>query len=691
MNRFSIVVIGAGAGGLVVAIGAAKAGKKVLLIERGDWGGDCTNFGCVPSKSLIASAEKAHFSEGEWKNGKVLERVREIVSQVRQHEEPKALHAKGVETRTGVARFLDPHQLTVNDEVISADHFVIASGSSPMIPPIKGLEQTPFLTNETIFDLKEIPRRLCVIGGGPIGCELAQAFARLGSKVTQIHRGAFLLKKEEVEAQEVIGKQFREEGIELLLNYHPQSVHFDENQFFLTASQDTQEREIISDALLVAVGRKPNTELLDLDAAQVKYSKQGIVVDKYGRSSQKHIWAIGDVTGGPQFTHAAEHQGRTVLASLLLPFKKKMDRQAMPRSTFTDPEVASFGLLEQKAKEAYGEENIAVYTVPMSENDRAITAGRTEGFVKVVTKKMSSHILGATIVGPRAGEMLPELSLAAKEKIPLRKLASLIHPYPTYNLAIRRAADLWLIQVFLPWLRKPSKWLPWKRFLPLFIIVFLMIVAYASGVHKYLTFEMLKARHHAMKGFVQAHPIITPILYILIYAISTSLSLPGGAILSLIGGFLFPIPWSTLYVLIGATVGASIIFLAARTAFGEFLRRKAGPFLKKMKRGFQQNAWSYLLFLRFIPLFPFWLVNVAPAFFNVSFMTFVWTTFVGIIPGAYVYTQTGAGLGAIFETGEKFSLGAVLNIQLRIALIALAIFALIPIFIKKWLAKRKKT
>jgi len=694
-RHYQIIVIGAGAGGLVIAIGAAKGGKKVLLVEKGPYGGDCTNFGCIPSKALIASAEAAYTMkeggrlgvEGSFSNAsRSLERVRRIVSEIRTHEEPVALREKGVEALTGTARFIDSHTLSVGEEKVTADHIVIATGSSPKVPEIQGLKETPFLTNETIFDLETFPKRLCVIGGGPIGCELAQAFSRLGSEVFHIHRRSYLLKKEEPEARAVIAQRLSEEGIHLYLGHQPKSVRY-QQEYTVTLEQG---EEIVAEALLVAVGRVPNVHSLNLEAAGVRYSETGIEVDRFGRTSQKHIWAVGDVTGGPQFTHAAENQARTVLTSLLLPFKKKMDKQAVPRATYTDPEVASFGLLEEEAFKQYGHENIAIYNVPMGENDRAITAGRTEGFVKVVTKKKSSRILGGTIVGPRAGEMLPELSLAAKEKVPLRKIANLIHPYPTYNLAIRRAGDLWLTQTFLPWLRHPFKGFPWKRFIPLLIIVVLMIVAYSLGVHKYLTFDVLQKNHQAIKGFVAGHPILTPVVFTLFYAIATSLSLPGGAILSLIGGFLFPVPWSTLYVLIGATLGASGIFLAAKTAFGEMLRKKAGPFVKKMETGFQKNAWSYLLFLRFVPLFPFWLVNIAPALFNVRFVTYVWTTFVGIIPGAYVYTQTGAGLGAIFEEGGSLSLDTIFNWQLRIALIALALFSLIPIVIKKWFARRRK-
>ncbi|MFZ0564959.1 MAG: FAD-dependent oxidoreductase [Chlamydiales bacterium] len=699
MEHFPFIVLGAGAGGLVVAIGVARAGKRVLLIEKGTYGGDCTNFGCIPSKSLIASANAYYAAkEGVFegvRHAEPLRRVRDIVAEVRSHEEPAALHKKGIETLTGIARFLDSHMLSVqtsdSEKVVLGDQIVIATGSSPLIPNIEGIEDVPYLTNETIFDLDEIPKRLCVLGGGPIGSELAQAFNRLGSKVMQIHRHSHLLKREEREAQAVLEGQFKKEGIELYLNYQTRSVRYENKQFTLKIESEEGHKEIQADAFLVAVGRAVNIKLLQLEAAGVKYTEKGIIVDKYGRTNKKHIWAIGDVVGGAQFTHVAENHARSVLASLLLPFNKKISRQAIPRTTYTDPEIASFGLLEKQAKELYGEENIMSYHVPMSENDRAITAGRTEGFVKVVTKKMTSRILGATLVGPRAGEMLPELSLAAKEKIPLRKIGYLIHPYPTYNLAIRRCADLWLTQVFLPFLRQPFKGFPWKRFLPLTIIVLLMIVAYASGVHKYLTFDFLKASHANVKLFVMSYPILSPIVYIIVYAIVVSLSLPGGAVLSLLGGLLFHVPLSTLYVLVGATTGACVIFLAARTAFREVLARKAGPFLKKMEKGFNRNAWSYLLFLRFIPLFPFWLVNIAPAFFNVSFLTYLWTTFVGIIPGAYVYTQTGEGLSYIFETGKAFSLESVFNIRLRIALIALAIFALVPTLVKRWVEHKKKS
>lgn len=462
MKSYPLVVIGAGAAGLVVAIGAVKAGKKVLLIEKGPYGGDCTNFGCIPSKSLIASAHVAHllknakkfgidFSSLTFKANDSLTRVRRIVEEVRSHEDSLALAKVGVETITGSVQFETAHTLRVNGEEIFAKCIVIATGSSPFIPSIKGLQDTPFLTNESIFELEEIPESMAVIGGGPIGSELSQAFQRLGSRVSLIHAHEKLLNKEEPCACTLIAKQFETEGISLYLGCGVEEVRYHHDRFQITLDKG---QKIETQALLVSTGRRPNVSSLNLEAAGVKYSDKGIPTDMYGRTNQRHIWAVGDVIGAPFFTHWAENQARSVLTSLLLPFpfKKKIDhKQFIPRVTYSDPEVASVGLLEEEAAKKY---TIASYHIPFSSVDRAITTGRTEGFVKIITKKWSSQILGCTIVGPRAGEMLGQITTAMHAKIPLRKLAGLIHPYPTYSQAIRKAADLWFTQTIFPLFKK---------------------------------------------------------------------------------------------------------------------------------------------------------------------------------------------------------------------------------------------
>ena len=458
---YDVIVIGAGAGGLVVAIGAAKAGKKTLLIERDAFGGDCTNYGCIPSKSLIASAKAAHTIKNaealglqtnpvELDTSGVLPRVRGIVETIRTHEEPEALKKLGVETLEAAASFEDPHTLLVNDTRVRGKQIVIATGSKPFIPLIEGLDKTPFYTNESIFYLKKLPKSIIFVGGGPICCELSQALSRLGSKVTLIESEK-ILAREDGDARKVIETTFQNEGVSIVLGERPRKILLEDQYTVWVGNQILR-----ADALFIGTGRRPNLRPLNLDNAQVNWTENGIAVDAYGRTSKRHIWAVGDAIGPPFFTHYAENQARTVLKNLLLPFKLKKSKQALPRTTYTDPEIASIGLLEQDAIEKFGVKKLAIYKIPLAEVDRNITSGRTEGFVKIITKKWSSQILGATIVSPRAGEMLMEISVAMFTKTPLRKLSSLIHPYPIESHAIRKAADLYFTQTLIGAFKRKS-------------------------------------------------------------------------------------------------------------------------------------------------------------------------------------------------------------------------------------------
>lgn len=414
-----VIVIGAGSGGLVVAIGAVKAGKKVCLIDRGTWGGDCTNFGCIPSKTLIAAAHQG------LDGAAAMARVRSTVGRVRAREEPGALQEIGLEVIEGDARFVDSRTVEVNGKQVRGKKIVIATGSRPRIPA--GVDGD-YLTNETIFDLETIPEKLAVLGGGPIGCELAMAFAQLGSEVRLVQSHDRLLPREEPEASGLIAQRMGELGVEARLG---------------TSHIDLRPGE----QLLVASGRLPNVEEIGLEVAGVQFTARGIPVDRFGRTNQKHIFAVGDVTPDAPFTHIAENRARSILSCLILPplLRRPIDfKQAIPRCTFTDPEVASVGLLEDEAVARFGSRKIKVYTLALSNVDRAICEDRADGFVKIVAKGVRGKILGATVVAPRAGEMISELTLAMRHRIPLRKLATLIHPYPTYSLAIRQTADLWL-------------------------------------------------------------------------------------------------------------------------------------------------------------------------------------------------------------------------------------------------------
>jgi len=462
MKEYELAVIGAGAAGLVIAKGFAAAKRgKVILIEKNVFGGDCTNFGCIPSKALIASAFAAHaintakdfgieIESKQFLAQNALKRTRHLVESVRREEEPKALH--GIETRLGTARFLDPHTILITlsngkEETIRAKKCAICTGSQPRIPNIPGLASIPFLTNETIFSLEKIPPHLGILGGGPIGCELAQAFRRLGSHVSLVQHGKALLKREDPSIQNLLQDIFLQEGISLHLQAELKSVEKKNDAIELRM----QDKAILVSHLLIATGRTPALKDLACKTIDLKTTKNGLIVDAFGRTNHAHIFAAGDIVGQGLFTHVAEHQARAVLQNLILPrpFWKKFDLTPTPRVTYTDPEIASIGLKQEEAHEKYGKKRCATYTVPLKHVDRARTDGKTQGFVQIVTKKWTSRILGAHLITPRAGELLLPLSLAMKKGIPLRKLSSIIHPYPGYGLALRQAADLWLKETIL--------------------------------------------------------------------------------------------------------------------------------------------------------------------------------------------------------------------------------------------------
>lgn len=468
MRKFPFVVIGAGAAGLVVAMGLARAKKRVLLIEKGAFGGDCTNLGCIPSKSLIAAAEVIHATHVLGKMDitakayinceDALKYVHRVVDAVRKKEEPNVLKKEGAQTLSGAARFIDNKTLVVETAEgcqikVQAKKIIIATGSKPRIPDVVGLNKVPFLTNENIFELKSVPKRLAIVGAGAIGCELAQAFRRLGAEVDLIHPHTRVLDKEEPIAAKLISEIFQKEGIKMHLETDFQEVHYEKGVYTLLLSRGKVE----ADALLIATGREARVCGLDLAKGGIEVGPRGILTDSYGKTSNRKVFAIGDVASSLMFTHTAEASGRALVFNLLMPwpFKRKVvSTNANPHVTFTSPEIASIGMTQKEAEEKYGKKKIKTYFVPLDKVDRAICQDMTEGFVFIVTKKWSSRMLGATIASSRGGEMLMEIGMAMTFNVPLRKISNLLHPYPIYNLAIRKAADQWLSNILL---RKKKK------------------------------------------------------------------------------------------------------------------------------------------------------------------------------------------------------------------------------------------
>jgi pyruvate/2-oxoglutarate dehydrogenase complex dihydrolipoamide dehydrogenase (E3) component len=472
-DRYDLVVIGAGTAGLVVAAGSAGLGigLKIALIEKHLMGGDCLNVGCVPSKCLISSARAVgnawdadrlgvHIAQPEVDFPAVMERMRQIRAGISHHDSAQRFKDLGIDVFLGAGQFVDQETIAVGNVQLKFKKAVIASGARAVRPNIPGLEVAGFLTNETVFSLTECPKQLAVIGGGPIGCELAQAFHRLGAQVTLLHKNAHILDKEDPDAAAIVQTRLLAEGIQLELGMEIDRVDVTDSGKVITFKQNGETKTITVDEILVGAGRQPNVESLNLDAIGVQYHpRNGVIVNDYLQTSNPKIYAAGDICMDWKFTHAADSAAQIVIKNALFaPFglgKSKLSDLIMPWVTYTSPEVAHVGLYESQTQA----QGIAtqLITVPFSTVDRAITDGETEGFLKVLLKQGSDEILGATIVASHAGDMISAITLAMTQKIGLGKFAGVIHPYPTQAEAIKKAASQYRKTLLTPRTRKILK------------------------------------------------------------------------------------------------------------------------------------------------------------------------------------------------------------------------------------------
>ncbi|PKL08584.1 MAG: mercuric reductase [Spirochaetae bacterium HGW-Spirochaetae-7] len=470
---YNLVVVGAGTAGLISAIGAASLGGKVALVERHLMGGDCLNVGCVPSKALIRSSRAAHqaangqvFGLGSRKiDGSefatVMARLRSVRAGISEHDSATRYAKMGIDVFLGEASFVDRHSVSVGGQTLRFRKAIIASGARAFSPPIPGLSGAGFLTNETLFNLVALPRRLAVIGGGPIGCEMAQAFRRLGSEVTIIELSRFL-PREDPDASALLATVFKREGITVLLETKPLKVESAGPEKRITVQAPDGERVIEVDEILIGAGRRPNIDGMGLEAAGVEYDERfGIKVDDFLRSSNPGIYAAGDVCMAWKFTHAADAAARIAIQNALFKGRKRLSALTMPWCTYTDPEIAHVGMYESEAK-AKGIETES-FRVDMADNDRAVADGETEGFVKITLRKGSDKILGATIMAAHAGDLISELSVAMAGKVGLKALNNVIHPYPTQAEAIKRTASAWNKTRLTPSAARFLKWLLAKQ------------------------------------------------------------------------------------------------------------------------------------------------------------------------------------------------------------------------------------
>ncbi len=473
-KRYNLVVIGGGTAGLVSAIGAAGLGAKVALIEKHFLGGDCLNVGCVPSKAIIRAARAAaavrdaadfgvKVPAGVTVDfGKAMERMRQRRADISPHDSAKRCAELGVDVFLGGGQFTGPDSVEVAGQTLRFSKAVIATGARASAPPIPGLKDVPYLTNETLFSLTELPKRLGVIGAGPIGCEMAQSFARFGSKVFLVEAEHGILPKEDRDAADIVWAQMERDGVTLLCCGKDLKLARDPGGVRLQVGSHGQDYDVLVDQLLVAVGRAPNVEGLGLEAVGVEFDKKGVQVNDRLQTSHPRIYACGDICSPYQFTHAADFMARIVIQNALFKGRAKASSLIIPWATYTSPEIAHVGLYEKDAKEKGIE--MDTYTQELAKVDRAILDGETAGFVRIHVRKGTDEIVGATVVAAHAGDLIGELTLAMKGKLGLKTIGATIHPYPTQAEAIRKVGDLYNRTRLTPFVKRLfAKWLSWQR------------------------------------------------------------------------------------------------------------------------------------------------------------------------------------------------------------------------------------
>jgi len=474
-SRYNLVVIGAGTAGLVSAAGAAGLGAKVALIERHLMGGDCLNVGCVPSKALISAARAAaavrdagafgvKVPDGiEFDFGQAMERMRRLRAAIAPHDAAQRFRDMGIDVFMGSGQFIDGRTIAIEGQRLNFKKAVIATGARAAAPPIEGLQEVPYLTNETVFSLTELPRRLAVIGAGPIGCEMAQAFARFGSEVLLVEAMHGILPKEDRDASDIVLESMRSDGVKLLCcGKELKLARAGGGKIRLAVESHDKGYAEIVDQLLVAVGRAPNVEGLGLENAAIAFNQKGVQVNDRLQTTNPNIYAAGDICSPYQFTHAADFMARNVIRNALFFGRAKASALTIPWCTYTEPEVAHVGLYEEEA----AAQGIAVdtFTRELSDVDRSLLEGRTNGLARVHVRKGTDKIVGATIVAANAGDMISELTLAMTHGLGLKQISAAIHPYPTQAEAIRQIGDAYNRTRLTPFAKSLfSRLMAWRR------------------------------------------------------------------------------------------------------------------------------------------------------------------------------------------------------------------------------------
>jgi pyruvate/2-oxoglutarate dehydrogenase complex dihydrolipoamide dehydrogenase (E3) component/uncharacterized membrane protein YdjX (TVP38/TMEM64 family) len=641
-TNYDVVVIGAGSGGLTAAVGLSKVGKSVLLVEREHLGGECTNSGCVPSKALLHHAKTYHAAvtiagtNGNTENYRreALAYVRNTIADVMAHETPEHFKALGIDVVMGEAIFTSPSSITVGEQRYTFTRAIIATGSSPRILEISGLDTTKILTNQNLFTLNAIPARTLIVGAGPIGMEMGQALAMLGSNVTILDNGPTFAKLEDSAIQLIIKKSFTDLGITIV----PEATltRVEQNTAFVTQQSTDTELVIPFDNVLMAIGRVPNLPA-GLEQAKISATELGITVNHNYKTSNKRVYALGDVADRFKFTHTADAAARGVVTHIVSRGFIGNKHTSIPKVTYTSPEIAQVGLSQDEAEDMYGHQSLFRIEVPFTQNDRAVTDSATEGLLVVIVRRLSGKIVGAHIVGTNAGEILAVFSVAIDNNLSLWKLRRTIYAYPTYALLIKKAGDIFFATQ-INYLRSDI-WSLTKKIAPKLIIalLWLSILYYlsVSKINSGQTYsELALTIFHFITGTMWG-----PALYILIYTFRPLIFFPA-SVLTILSGIFFGL-WGFVYTLIGANLSAMVahgvgqFFSVSPHTLPKVLRNISEPL---RRQPFMTILTMHLTFM------PFDAVNYAAGIFRAPFLKHAAATLLGTILGTFTFVSIGASL-----------------------------------------------
>lgn len=688
-KKYDVVVLGAGSGGLTAAVGFAKVGKKVLLIEKERLGGECTNSGCVPSKALLHAAKDYYrarhiagtTNELDLYRHDALSYVRRVRDAILDDETPQAFEQHGITVLMGEARFSRPCAVVVGDTEYEYKHAIIATGSSPRPLTIDGLDEEDVLTNQNLFELKEIPKKLLIIGGGPIGMEMGQAFAMLGSEVTIVTIDETFARLEDPAIQPIIEETFLRLGIRILTNAH--ASHATDGTVHINIKEGdavTRTEAVAYDKVLIAIGRVPNIPP-GTDVAKIKTESYGILVDSQCRTSNRWVYAIGDVADRLKFTHTADDRARQVVEHVVSRGLIRVNnRKAVPKVTYTEPEVAQVGLSYSEATKKYSDAEIMRIEVPLSMNDRARTDSKTEGLLIVIVRRLNGAILGAHMIGPRAGEIIALFTLAIDRKISMWNLRRTIYAYPTYALLVKKAGDLFFSEQMLH-LKGDLTALARKHAPKVVALLFWGILIYTFQDYRLsnnLSYQDVLLR--LLDFFTTT--MWGPLVYMALYAVRPLILFPA-TLLTALSGALFGFWWGTLYTIIGENASANVAYWIGRFIGKDF--RLEDSVIGNWIEALRQRSFETVLFLRLFYA-PFDLTNFGSGVVRAKWSEYFFATLIGIMPGLTTFVALGAAVDIETFKMEGLTFNA---FDPKFVLLSIGIFIvsfIVSRFLKRWKA-----